>query len=87
VNFAAINLCIASQRVFVLCYAHVIDSVRKLLGTPSYVISAQNDLSEKWNSGFEFLQKFWCTLLQDIWIHTFSKSLKFFLAWARPLTG
>jgi uncharacterized membrane protein len=36
VSFAAINLCIASRRVFVVVY-FVIDSVRKLLDTPSYV--------------------------------------------------
>jgi hypothetical protein len=33
VSFAAITLCVASQRVFVY---FVIDSVRKLLDTPSY---------------------------------------------------
>jgi hypothetical protein len=37
VSFAAINLCIASQRVFiVVSMSFVIDSVRKLLDTPSY---------------------------------------------------
>jgi hypothetical protein len=35
VSFAAITLCVASQRVFVVVY-FVIDSVRKLLDTPSY---------------------------------------------------
>jgi hypothetical protein len=35
VSFAAITLCISSQRVFVVVY-FVIDSVRKLLDTPSY---------------------------------------------------
>jgi hypothetical protein len=34
VSFAAITLCVASQRVFVVDF--VIDSVRKLLDTPSY---------------------------------------------------
>jgi hypothetical protein len=34
VNFAAITLCVASQRVFVVYF--VIDSVRKLLDTPLY---------------------------------------------------
>jgi hypothetical protein len=33
-SFAAITLCIASQLVFVVDF--VIDSVRKLLDTPSY---------------------------------------------------
>jgi hypothetical protein len=36
VSFAAITLCVASQRVFVVVY-FVIDSVRKLLDTPSYI--------------------------------------------------
>jgi hypothetical protein len=37
VSFAAITLCVASQRVFIVIY-FVIDSVRKLLGTPSYIL-------------------------------------------------
>jgi len=37
VSFAAITLCVASQRVFIFVSIHfVIDSVRKLLDTPSY---------------------------------------------------
>jgi hypothetical protein len=36
-NFAAITLCVASQRVFVVVVYFVIDSVRKLLDTPSYI--------------------------------------------------
>jgi hypothetical protein len=40
VSFAAITLCVASQRVFVVVVVvvvyFVIDSVRKLLDTPSY---------------------------------------------------
>jgi hypothetical protein len=36
VSFAAITLCVASQRVFVVVVYFVIDSVRKLLDTPSY---------------------------------------------------
>jgi hypothetical protein len=39
VSFAAITLCVASQQVFVVVY-FVINSVRKLLDTPSYVVSA-----------------------------------------------
>jgi hypothetical protein len=35
VKFAAIILCVASKRVFIVIY-FVIDSVRKLLDTPSY---------------------------------------------------
>jgi hypothetical protein len=37
VSFAAITLCVSSQRVFIVVVYFVIDSVRKLLGTPSYV--------------------------------------------------
>jgi hypothetical protein len=42
VSFAAITLCVASQRVFIVAVYYVIDSVRKLLDTPSYsfVLSA-----------------------------------------------
>jgi hypothetical protein len=37
VNFAAITLCIASQRVFIVVSVYfAMDSVRKLLDTPSY---------------------------------------------------
>jgi hypothetical protein len=49
VSFAAINVCVASQRVFVVVVVvvvvfvvySVIDSVRKLLDTPSYVTFTQ----------------------------------------------
>jgi len=38
VSFAAITLCVASQRVFIVVLVYfVIDSVRKLLDTPSYI--------------------------------------------------
>jgi hypothetical protein len=37
VNFAAITLCVDSQRVFIVVVYFVIDSVRKLLDTPSYI--------------------------------------------------
>jgi hypothetical protein len=38
VRFAAINLCVASQRVFIIIVVYfVIDSVRKLLDIPSYL--------------------------------------------------
>jgi hypothetical protein len=43
VSFTAITLCVASQRVFVFVY-FVIDSVRKLLDTPSYIL--MRDLME-----------------------------------------
>jgi hypothetical protein len=36
VSYAAITFCVASQQVFIVVY-FVIDSVRKLLDTPSYV--------------------------------------------------
>jgi hypothetical protein len=35
-SFAAMNLCVASQRVFVIVVDFVIDSVRTLLDTLSY---------------------------------------------------
>jgi hypothetical protein len=39
VSFAAITLCVASQRVFIVVSVYfVIDSVRKLLETPSYIV-------------------------------------------------
>jgi hypothetical protein len=38
VSFAAITLCVASQRVFIVVSLYFfIDSVRKLLDTPSYI--------------------------------------------------
>jgi hypothetical protein len=37
VSFAAITLCVASQRVFILLFIFVIDSVWKRLDTPSYM--------------------------------------------------
>jgi len=37
VSFAAVNLCVASQQVFIVESVYfVIDAVRKLLDTPSY---------------------------------------------------
>jgi hypothetical protein len=36
VSFAAIILCVASQRMFIVVVAVYVDSVRKLLDTPSY---------------------------------------------------
>jgi hypothetical protein len=44
VSFAAITLCVASQRVFIVVY-FVIDTARKLLYTPSYIY---NNFREKW---------------------------------------
>jgi hypothetical protein len=37
VSFAAITLYVASQRAFIIIVYFVIDSVRKLLDTPSYI--------------------------------------------------
>jgi uncharacterized protein HemY len=37
VSFAAIALYVASQRVFIVVVYFIIDSVRKLLDTPSYM--------------------------------------------------
>jgi hypothetical protein len=36
VSFTAITLCVAYRRVFIIIVDFVIDSVRKLLDTPSY---------------------------------------------------
>jgi hypothetical protein len=42
VSFAAINLCVASKRVFIVGSIYfVIDSVRKLLYTPSFSTGSQ----------------------------------------------
>jgi hypothetical protein len=38
VSFATIILCVASQRMFIVVVYFVINSVRKLLDTPSYVM-------------------------------------------------
>jgi hypothetical protein len=40
VSFAAITLCIASQRMYIVDF--VIESVRKLLDTPSYKVPLRN---------------------------------------------
>jgi hypothetical protein len=37
VSFAAITLCVASQRVFIVVVDFVIDSIRELLDTPSHI--------------------------------------------------
>jgi hypothetical protein len=39
-SFATITLCVTSQRVFIVALYFVIDSVRKLLDTPSYATSS-----------------------------------------------
>jgi hypothetical protein len=45
VSSAAITLCVASQRVFIVVVDFVIDSVRKLLDTPSYTAENTLDLN------------------------------------------
>jgi hypothetical protein len=40
--FTAITLCVVSQRVFIVAVCFVIDSVRKLLDTPSYACNFVN---------------------------------------------
>jgi hypothetical protein len=41
VSFVPVILCVASQRVFIFVVVYfVIDSVQKLLDTPSYVFTA-----------------------------------------------
>jgi hypothetical protein len=43
VNFAAITLCVASQRVFIVVVCFVINSVRKILDIPSYTQPSPSD--------------------------------------------
>jgi hypothetical protein len=53
VNFAAINLYIASQRVFIFVVYFVIDSVRKLLDIPLYATDCKEVyVLRKLQSGF-----------------------------------
>jgi hypothetical protein len=62
VSFVPITLCVASQRVFIVVSVYfVIDSVRKLLGTPSYVQSRDNSVGialgyglDDWDSRVRF---------------------------------
>jgi hypothetical protein len=65
VSFAVMTLCVASQRVFIVVSVYFgIDSVRKLLDTPSYMImfrhpnSGQNQNKRRANESFENLEKF-----------------------------
>jgi hypothetical protein len=44
VSFAAITLCVASQRVFVIIVVFVIDSVRKHLDTPCVCASSEENI-------------------------------------------
>jgi hypothetical protein len=56
VTSAAITLCVASQRVFVVVVVvyFVIDSVRKLLDTPSYASSYVVSIKVHYSEGSEF---------------------------------
>jgi hypothetical protein len=47
VSFAAITLCVVSQRVFIFVVYFVIDSVRKLLVTLSYSYETLNESKTK----------------------------------------
>jgi hypothetical protein len=46
VSFAAITICVASQRVFIIVVYFVVKSVRKLLDTPSYPSILLEELSK-----------------------------------------
>jgi hypothetical protein len=60
VSFAAITLHVASQRVFIVVY-FVVDSVRKLLDTPSYTVK-QKQRSIRFNSFVQApLSSDWCS--------------------------
>jgi hypothetical protein len=43
VSFAAITLCVASRRVFIVVVYFVIDPVRKLLDIPSYLLAGTEE--------------------------------------------
>jgi hypothetical protein len=52
-SFAAITLCVASQRVFIAVNVYfVIDSVRKLLDTPPYIDLQR--FGKKRDNGFQY---------------------------------
>jgi hypothetical protein len=55
VSFAAITLCAASQRMFIVVVYFVIDSVRELLDTPSYSFQ---EVSEKSSLAYHKIE-FW----------------------------
>jgi hypothetical protein len=57
VSFAATTLCVAYQRVFIVVVVaaaayFVIDSVRKLLDTPSYILQAEVRMVTKSLEGY-----------------------------------
>jgi hypothetical protein len=49
-NFAAITLCVSSQRVFIVAVYLVIDSVRKHLDTPPYLVVHMLLQNTKWRA-------------------------------------
>jgi hypothetical protein len=56
VSFAAITLCVASQRVFIVAVYFVIDSVRKLFGY-TFVNSTKSQLAYLLNSLIEYKRR------------------------------
>jgi hypothetical protein len=54
VSFAAITLCVASQWVFIAIVCFVIDSVRKLMDTTSYVKPIIYSLHSQLRNGVQF---------------------------------
>jgi hypothetical protein len=60
VSFAAVTLCVASQRVFlVLSIYFIIDSVRKLLDSPPYMLSILVRTIEFKDYGYKVLSCPW----------------------------
>jgi hypothetical protein len=58
VSFAAITLFVASQRVFIVVVYFVIESVRKLLDTPSYTWEDRSFMSKLLDSDCSDLLNF-----------------------------
>jgi hypothetical protein len=57
VCFAAITLCVTSQHVIIVVVCYIIDSVRKLLDTPSYNILIESGIHMKQFKGKNRLSK------------------------------
>jgi hypothetical protein len=78
VSFAAITLCVAPQRVFVVVYVFI-DSVRKLLGTPSYFIKVAGTIYSSGDNSQPVWRQ-WCPATKNNYIitcsyrHTLSRS-------------
>jgi len=73
VSFSAITLCVASQRVFIVVY-FVIDSVRKLLVTPSYIRTKLVIYWPEEEKQEEYISLVWIDYCIDIWWYTFQLS-------------